>query len=48
MKIRQPQKHTFKSNLKGGRKGRRGQTKMIRTGSRTPGSTGIGSIRHPF
>jgi hypothetical protein len=40
--------HRFKSITKGGRKGRRGQQKKIRVGSRTPGSTGIGSIRHPY
>ena len=45
--------HRFKSNLKGGRKGRKGQTKSIRFGSRHPGG-GIGkalkqgSIHHPF
>lgn len=40
--------HRFHSVVKGGRKGRKGQLKKIRVGSRTPGSTGIGSIRHPY
>lgn len=41
--------HRFKSIVKGGRKGsRHGQTKSVRVGSRSPGATGIGSIRHPY
>ncbi len=41
--------HRFKKSPKIGRKGRRGQTKSIRMGSRFPGnSTGHGTIRKPF
>lgn len=40
--------YRFYSILKGGKKGKRGQTKAIRVGSRSPGATKIGSIRHPF
>lgn len=40
--------HRFVTIKKGGRKTRKGQTKRVRAGSRTPGSTGIGSIRHPY
>lgn len=44
-----PKNHRFKSVQKGGRKGtKHGQTKGIRVGSRNPGATKIGSIRHPF
>lgn len=41
--------HRFYTILKGGRKGRKGQTKAVRRGSRNPGaSTGHGSVRRPY
>lgn len=46
--MKQPKNHRFISRPKGGRKGNRGQTKMVRKGSRNPGATGIGSNRHPY
>lgn len=40
--------HRFKTVAKSGKKARRGGTKKIRVGSRNPGATRTGSIRHPF
>lgn len=44
--------HRFKRVVKGGSKGRKGQTKMVRVGARNPGQPkgkGMhGSIRNPY
>ncbi len=40
--------HRFKRVKKGGRKGKKGQTKSVRVGARNIGATGHGSIRRPF
>lgn len=41
--------HTVKRIPKLGRKGRKGQTHLVRAGARNPGaSTGHGSRRRPF
>jgi hypothetical protein len=41
-------KHRFKRVQKGGPKGKKGQTKVVRFGAHTPGSTTQGSVRRPF
>lgn len=49
--MNKPKNHRFVAHPKGGRKGRKGQTKGIRVGSRHPGKTGgasNGSVRHPY
>lgn len=40
--------HNFTSVTKGGKKGKRGQKKSIRTGAKNPGGAQQGSIRRPL